>query len=264
MVIPIADVNPVRRRAVVTPLLLLLNVLIFFTEPVSGVTRGATTDLGRSCEDQAYFREYAAIPRELTRNAPLEEPVPTGDVGRDPATGEPGCVVGPPLREKIPALSVLSAMFLHGGWAHLLGNMLFLAVFGNNIEDRFGRLRYLLFYLGCGYLATYAYALFYADTTTPLVGASGAIAGVLGAYFLLFPRARIVALVPFLLFLPLRIPAWLVLGSWFLVQYVYFTGAGMASSVGVAYLAHVAGFVAGVAGAMLLRRRNRPARFAGY
>lgn len=264
MVIPIHDDNPVRRRPVVTPLLILLNVLIFFTEPVSGVTREATTDIGRSCEDQAYFREYAAIPRELIRNEPLQDPVPTGQVAPDPATGELGCVAGPPLRDKIPALSVLSAMFLHGGWAHLLGNMLFLFIFGNNIEDRLGRVRYLLFYLACGYLATYGYALFYADATNPLVGASGAIAGVLGAYFLLFPRARIVALVPFLLFLPLRIPAWIVLGSWFVIQYVYFNGAGMASTVGVAYLAHVAGFLAGMAGAVLFARRTRRIHYTGY
>src|SRR3712207_3224181 len=134
-------------------------------------------------------------------------------------------------------------MFLHGGWLHLLGNMLFLFVFGNNVEDRLGRFRFTVFYLACGYVATYAFAFFYSNSTESLVGASGAIAGVLGAYLLLFPRAKVLSLVPFLFFFPLRLPAWMVLGSWFLLQYFYFRGAGVSGGTEVAYLAHVAGFV---------------------
>jgi membrane associated rhomboid family serine protease len=136
-------------------------------------------------------------------------------------------------------------MFLHGGWLHLLGNLLFLYVFGNNVEDRLGRLKYLLFYLGCGYAATYGYSLFTPSSTSPLVGASGAIAGVLGAYLVLFPRAKVWSLLTFFFFLPVRLPAWLVLGSWFVLQYVYFRGAGLAEGSGVAYGAHVVGFVVG-------------------
>jgi membrane associated rhomboid family serine protease len=142
-------------------------------------------------------------------------------------------------------VSVLTAMFLHGGWLHLLGNMLFLFVFGNNVEDRLGRLRFLAFYLVCGYAATYGFALFQASSTQPLVGASGAIAGVLGAYLVLYPRARVLSLLTFLFFLPVRLPAWVVLGSWFLLQYLYFRGAGVAAGSGVAYGAHVVGFVVG-------------------
>src|SRR5207302_3701248 len=136
--------------------------------------------------------------------------------------------------------------FLHGGWLQLLGNMLFLWIFGNNIEDRFGRVRFLLFYLGCGVVAAYGFALADPQATTTLIGASGAIAGVLGAYLVLYPRARVWSLVPFLLFLPLRIPAWLVLGLWFGLQWAYSAGIMTSGAGSVAYLAHVIGFLVGV------------------
>jgi membrane associated rhomboid family serine protease len=157
-------------------------------------------------------------------------------------------------RGKQPYLSVLFSMFLHGGWLHILGNMLFLWVFGNNVEDRMGRLRFLAFYLFCGYVAALGFAYAYPTSTTTLVGASGAIAGVLGAYLVLFPRARVTSLVPIaIILLPLRLPAWLVLGGWFLLQYVYSSGTAVAAGAGVAYLAHVFGFVAGAAIALVAR-----------
>jgi membrane associated rhomboid family serine protease len=165
-------------------------------------------------------------------------------------------VVGPPSYHKVPVLSVLYSMFLHGGWLHLLGNMLFLWVFGNNVEDRLGRIRYLLFYLVCGYAAAYAFALVNPDSTQPLIGASGAIAGVLGAYLVLYPRARVWSLVPFLLFIPLRLPAWLVLGLWFLLQWAYSAGFAVSQAGDVAYLAHVAGFLLGALLALPLRARS--------
>jgi membrane associated rhomboid family serine protease len=160
----------------------------------------------------------------------------------------------------VPLLSVLSAMFLHGGLLHLLGNMLFLFVFGNNVEDRLGRVRYLFFYLACGYAATYGFALANPTSQETLVGASGAIAGVLGAYLVLFPRARVTSLIPFLFFIPIWLPAWVVLGSWFVLQWLYFQGAGTAQGAGVAYLAHVVGFVVGVVLVILLggMRVRRP------
>jgi membrane associated rhomboid family serine protease len=157
-------------------------------------------------------------------------------------------------------------MFLHGGWLHLLGNMLFLYVFGNNVEDRLGRVGFLAFYLFCGYVAAYVFALSTPDSTQALLGASGAIAGVLGAYIVMFPRARVLSLVPFLLFIPLRLPAWLVLGFWFVLQWLYSTGAKVAQGADVAYLAHVAGFVAGAAVALVLKvgaRNSAPPRYAG-
>jgi membrane associated rhomboid family serine protease len=193
-------------------------------------------------------------------NRPL--PVaPTGDVGVGPSG--PGCIVEPRHYEKFPALSVLYSMFLHGSWLHLLGNMLFLWVFGNNVEDRFGRLRYLLFYLFCGYVAAYGFALANPATTQPLVGASGAVSAVLGAYLVLFPRARVWSLVPVLLFLPLRLPAWFVLGLWFLLQWAYSTGYAVAEGA-VAYLAHVLGFVLGMVIALPFRKRRPAPYWYGY
>ena len=267
MVIPIHDDNPVRRRPYVTYLLLLLNFVVFLGEPVVSSIGVGDQTVAQVCEQQAYFDRYAAIPRELTSNEPLTR-VATGDDGVTP-DGQAGCVLAEPDYDKVPFLSVLFAMFLHGGWLHLLGNMLFLWVFGNNIEDRMGRLRFLFFYLFCGYVATYGFAYGSADSRTTLVGASGAVAGVLGAYLVLFPRARITSLVPVAVILfPIRLPAWVVLGGWFLLQWVYSSGTALAGGAGVAYLAHVFGFLAGVVIAVLARpaltRVTRGANVPGW
>lgn len=251
--LPVHDTNPVRRTPVITYLLLVLNVVVFLSEPVAGrlpLVGGQVTQAD-VCGEVGFFQRWAAIPAELTRNEQLPQTV-------GPAAGPGRCELITPAFDKLPAVSVLTAMFLHGGWAHLLGNMLFLYVFGNNVEDRLGRFRYLLFYLVCGYLATYAFAFAQPDSVQTLVGASGAIAGVLGAYLLLFPRARVTALLPFLLFLPARLPAWIVLGSWFLLQWLYFQGAGVSGQTGVAYLAHVAGFIVGMIGVVLLGGLRTP------
>src|SRR6266496_2372554 len=151
--IPIHDENPTRRTAVVTYTLIAVNFVVFLLEPASHSLFGQSNDAAAQCQQLAFFYKWAAIPRELVTNY-----------------------------DKIPFLSVLTAMFLHGGWLHILGNMLFLYVFGNNVEDRLGRLRYLFFYLLCGYVATYGFALTQPNSRETLVGASGAIAGVLGAY----------------------------------------------------------------------------------
>ena len=149
-------------------------------------------------------------------------------------------------------------MFLHAGWLHLLGNMLFLLVFGNNIEDRFRKIPYLLFYLFAGYVAAYGFAFANQTSVQPLIGASGAIAGVLGAYLVIFPRARVWSLVPFLFFIPVRIPAWLVLGSWFVLQWVYSAGYAASGAGDVAYLAHVFGFLVGLIVGLLVRAASPP------
>jgi membrane associated rhomboid family serine protease len=244
--IPIHDDNPARRPGVVTWTLIAINVVVFLIGPISPLDVGGDANtLAGFCRQLAFFREWAAIPVELIQNDPL-------DVTAGPPVGDRGCLPVRPDYQKIPVLSVLTAMFLHGGLLHLLGNMLFLYVFGNNVEDRLGRLRYLVFYLACGYLATYGFALSNRSSEDTLVGASGAIAGVLGAYLVLFPRARVTSLVPFLFFIPVWLPAWVVLGSWFVLQWLYFQGAGTASGAGVAYLAHVVGFVAGVVLVILL------------
>jgi membrane associated rhomboid family serine protease len=255
VVIPIHDANPTRRIPWVTYTLIAVNVGVFLVTPAVGLTglEGATIE--DVCRQEAFYRQYGAIPAELVGNDPAQS-VPTGEVGVG-RSGRLGCVVAPPTYEKFPVLSALTAMFLHGGWLHLLGNMLFLWVFGNNVEDRMGRLRFLAFYLFAGYVATYGFALANAGSTVPLVGASGAVAGVLGAYIVLYPRARVLSLVPFLLFIPLPLPAWIVLGTWFLLQWVYSAGYAVAEG-SVAYLAHVLGFLVGVLLALPLRR-PRPA-----
>jgi membrane associated rhomboid family serine protease len=248
VVLPIHDANPTKRTPVVTYLLIAANVVVFLFSPVATAKQ--------QCQQIAFFDQYAAKPSELLHNT-QSAAAATGEVGRS-RSGRVGCVEQHPAPfHKTPFFSVLFAMFLHGGWLHLLGNMLFLYVFGNNIEDRLGRLSYLFFYVFCGYAATYGFALFDSGSSSPLVGASGAIAGVLGAYLVLYPRAKVLSLLTFFFFLPVRLPAWLVLGSWFVLQYLYFRGAGVAGGSGVAYGAHVVGFVVGAAIVWSLRGSSR-------
>ena len=261
MVLPVHDVNPTRRTPWVTRLLLLTNVVVFVLSPLALAPLLGEANPAAVCDQVAFLDEYAAKPSEVVRNDAVDE-VATGEVGTA-ANGEVGCVTqSPPPYDKSPVLSVLTAMFLHGGWLHLLGNLLFLYVFGNNVEDRLGRVRYLAFYLACGYAATYGFSLFFNGSSQPLVGASGAIAGVLGAYLVLFPRAKVWSLLTFFFFLPVRLPAWLVLGSWFVLQYLYARGAGLAANTGTAYLAHVIGFVVGALLVWRLRGTGHDRRIA--
>ena len=156
-------------------------------------------------------------------------------------------------------LPLVTSMFLHGGWAHLLGNMLYLWIFGDNVEDRLGHVRYLVFYLLSGMAAGLAQAYLYPDSAVPTIGASGAISGVLGAYLVLFPTARVLTLIPLLFFFPVvEVPAALYLGFWFLMQLlsgVLDLGLGGGGG-GVAVWAHVGGFLVGMALVPLLRRRR--------
>jgi membrane associated rhomboid family serine protease len=260
MVIPVHDVNPVRRTPAVTYALIAANILVFLLTPASATAVAGGGAVAQICRQQAFYDRYAAIPVELVHNRPLEV-VPDGQVGRS-GRGI-GCVLTRPNYHKLPVFSAVTSQFLHGSWLHLLGNMLFLWIFGNNIEDRFGRLRYLLFYLGCGVVAAYGFAFANPQSSEVLIGASGAIAGVLGAYITLFPRARVWSLVPFLFFIPLRLPAWLVLGGWFLLQWLYAAGYAVSSAGSVAYLAHVFGFIAGVLVGLGVRGgRDQPQRSA--
>jgi membrane associated rhomboid family serine protease len=256
--IPIYDQNPTRRTAWVTIGLIAVNLVVFLLEPVALSFSGNPSSPADACRQESFFLRYAAIPRELTSNQQLPETV--SNAPPRVAGNQFQCRVVRPSYDKIPFLSVLYSMFLHGSWLHILGNMLFLWVFGNNVEDRLGRIRYLIFYLLCGYIATYGFAFADPSSTTTLVGASGAIAGVLGAYLVLYPRARVTSLVPFLFFLPFRLPAWVVLGSWFLLQWFYAQGASMGDGAGVAYLAHVVGFIAGIVLIILFGGLNRQGR----
>jgi membrane associated rhomboid family serine protease len=163
---------------------------------------------------------------------------------------------------RLEGVAVLTSMFLHGGWLHFLGNMLYLWIFGDNVEDRLGHGRFVVFYLMCGAAAAVAHVLMNPNSTIPTIGASGAIAGVMGAYFVLYPNSRVLALVPLIVIWEIiEVPAILFLGLWFLMQ--FFQGVGsMAAKAGietggVAFWAHIAGFVFGMAGVFVLRKPSR-------
>ena len=159
--------------------------------------------------------------------------------------------------------SVFTSMFLHGGWMHVLGNMLFLWIFGDNVEDRMGHGRFLVFYLLCGAIAAFAHVMSEPSSPIPTIGASGAVAGVMGAYVVLYPRSRILTLLPIFIFWPIiEVPAAVFLGFWFVLQ--LFSGVGTmlmatqgAPAGGIAFWAHVAGFAAGVVLVFVFRRAER-------
>ena len=183
---------------------------------------------------ESFIRDWAFIPARFSENPPAD------------------------------AITLLSAMFMHGGWLHLGGNMLYLWIFGDNVEDRFGSLRFLLFYLAAGFAATFAQYAVNPGSAIPNVGASGAIAGVLGAYLLMFPRARVDVLLGRQV---VAMPAFLVLGFWVVLQLVSGVGSiadtAQTETGGVAYMAHVGGFVAGLALAVVMGgRRSHPDRIA--
>jgi len=160
-------------------------------------------------------------------------------------------------------VTLVTSMFLHGGFLHFAGNMLYLWIFGDNVEDRMGHGRFLTFYLLCGTAAALAQTIMSPDSVVPMVGASGAIAGVMGAYFVMYPHSRIVTLIPIIVFIQIiEVPAIFFLGIWFVMQFL--SGVGSIASAasrqpagGVAFWAHVAGFVAGVGGVFLFRRPER-------
>jgi membrane associated rhomboid family serine protease len=244
MVIPVYDKDPVRRTPVVTYTLIGLCTAVFLLGPLSGFT-SVYGGAGRLlCEQAVYFDHWGVIPTELFHGK-----LPPGRLVL-PA----GCPAAHGYR-KSPLLSVFTSLFLHGGWVHLIGNMLFLWVFGDNVENRMGRIRFALFYVAAGCLATYGFALGHSGSTQSLVGASGAISGALGAYLYLYPRARVTSLFPFLFFIPLRFPAWVVLGFWFVLQWLAAQTAR--GGPGVAYLAHVVGFAFGFLCAWVCYRPRR-------
>jgi membrane associated rhomboid family serine protease len=250
VVIPVHDINPLRRTPWVTYALVAANVVVLLLTPVAIGTVASQPAATALCKQAAFYDRWAAIPRELTTDRQLAL-VPTSQTAVT-ARGT-GCLLQPPSYRKSPPLSVLWSMFLHAGWLHLLGNMLFLVFFGNNVEDRMRKLPFLIFYLACGFVAAYGFAAANPSSTQPLIGASGAISGVLGAYIVLYPKARVWSLVPFLFFIPVRTPAWLVLGLWFGLQWVYSAGIATPGAGAVAYLAHVFGFLAGALVGLAMR-----------
>jgi rhomboid family protein len=209
--LPLSDHNPRRTTPVVTILIIALNVLMFFWEVSLG------KNLERALFSIAFIPKRFWLPGYLLPNV----------------------------------VSIFVSMFLHGGFLHIAGNMLYLWIFGDNIEDRLGHVRYLIFYLMCGVVAALAHAFANPSSTMPAIGASGAIAGVLGGYLILFPRARVTTLIPIFFFITIReIPAVFLLVFWFVLQ--LFSGVGSLgvpaaqNAGGVAYFAHIGGFVAGM------------------
>ena len=250
MVLPLRDLNPTKRVPIVTLLIIAINVVVYLlVQPHSTAQKS-----------DAFVYEHAAIPCEIVHGRPLTVrqfrlgscSVPKGDVALQTNHGLVGVANTPLVAHKNVYLAVFVSMFLHANLLHLLGNMLFLWIFGNNVEDHLGPFGYLLFYLVAGVVATLAFVAANAGGVSPLIGASGAIAGVMGAYLVWFPRARILSVVLPLVFLPFYVPAALVLAVWFVTQ--FFTDPNS----GVAWVAHVAGFAFGAAVAVSLRRTHGP------
>jgi membrane associated rhomboid family serine protease len=260
-VLPLRDENPTRRTAVVTVALIAVNVAMFVlvqrqqpeVEPVPldiQVEQGPHIDEVDLDGESAFELEHAAIPCELVHAAPLtkDELLATLVRGDTQACGVDFGVGGSAFPDKRVWVSIVVSMFLHTGWFHLGANMLFLWIFGNNIEDHLGRARYVLFYLLGGFVATVAHVLSQPNSTIPVIGASGAIAAVMGAYLVWFPNARITSL---FVVIPLVIKAKWWLMFWFVLQ--FFTGP----NTGVAWVAHVGGFVFGVVMGLLVRLTGR-------
>ena len=249
--IPIRDVNPTTRTPWITLALIAANVVVFLLwQPT----------LGANSETRTFFFFYchALVPWEITHQTSLAE---GGAAARDAIAADLGPQLGPgvgaalqqQLQRRCPEkdvnLSIPVSMFLHGGWLHIAGNMLFLWIFGNNVEDRLKRPLFIAFYFLGGLAATALQLAFGPNSTIPNVGASGAIAAVLGAYIVLFPRARVYTIVFFFFITAIELPAVAVLGFWFVLQ--LFSGVGgLGADVnggGVAYWAHVGGFAFGAA-----------------
>ena len=226
--IPLKDDLPTRSAPAVTVALIALNVLVFLYQAslqIDGPGEGAA---------QAFALEFGLVPCRLTSACRMAGDLPS------------------------PVFTVFSSMFLHGSLFHIAGNMLYLWIFGNNVEDTLGHVRYLVFYLASGVVAAATQTIVDQSSRVPMIGASGAISGVLGAYFLLFPHANVLTLVIFGFFWRLvSIPALVVLGFWMVVQILNGLGS-LGAGGGVAWFAHIGGFFAGMGLVLALRPRSAP------
>jgi len=267
--IPIRDENPTHSTPYVTIALIILNALIFLTE----VTR---SDAGM----RLFVWKYGFVPAQLVAGPdafldnlakdPPRKPV-TDQRGRPLFLRATGQQLTQPDIEAAEAIlaypawfKLLTCMFLHGGWMHLIGNMLFLWIFGNNIEDRLGHVLFIVFYLGTGAVGSLAHAFAQPDIV-PLVGASGAISGVMGGYVLLFPRTRVTAIVPIGYYpATVSLPAWVFLAFYIVVQNIWPAARGAMVADQVAYLAHIGGFAAGMAMIFLFPHRKLPPTVSRY
>ena len=249
---PLKDNIPTDRLPIVTIVLIAANVLAYFFFQKGGLSFGDPSSPGYLSN----LIDYGAIPYELTHPGKECEAVAQSIA----CEGQPG-VTGSADPQPSPYVTAFTAMFMHGGLLHLGGNMLFLWIFGNNVEDSMGRVTFLAFYLLGGLAALVAQVAIDPSSTVPTIGASGAVAGVLGGYLLLFPRARVLTVIFIIFFFTIvELPAILILGFWFLQQVLfgYFdlsspTGGGG----GVAYFAHIGGFAFGLLAIKLFAQRRR-------
>ena len=227
--IPIKDFNPSRSTPVATILIIVACSLVFLYEIILPPTIR-----------EVFIRMFAAIPFEVIHGVDIPPP--------DPLT---------------PYGNLISYQYLHGGFLHIFGNMLFLWVFGDNVEDRLGKLKYFIFYTVCGISAAVIQSLVYPNSDIPLIGASGAISGVLGAYAVMFPRAQILTLIFIFFFIDVIVlPAYLWIGIWFLIQFMSaMFSVNHLSMGGVAWFAHIGGFVTGVILVKLLYRKKKDEEF---
>jgi membrane associated rhomboid family serine protease len=258
-VFPLKDNIPLARVPVVTIALVAINVVVYLLE----IRHGGSFFGGPSANTAV---RWGAIPYELTHPGShcelITHATPEGVASSVACQGQPG-VRGTPEPQPATWATAFTSMFLHGSFLHIFGNMLFLAIFGPTVEDTIGRVRFTGLYLLGGLFALGAQVIANPSSTAPTLGASGAIAAVLGGYLLLYPRARVLTLVFIIFFVTIvEVPAILLLGFWFLTQ-LWFATAGLASPVGeegVAYFAHIGGFIFGLVAIRLLgfRRQNEP------
>ncbi len=263
--IPLRDYRPSRTFPAITVSLIIINLLVFLYQGYLG-THGVVLNDGMPWQahgyvppgfDPAAYRAYL-----LAGGNPKLYPVSREDYfilqyALIPAEFMHGIDLPPPIPFPI-WITLITSMFIHGGLWHILGNMLFLWIFGDNVEDAMGHGKYLLFYLTCGAVAAFAQMAVSPNSPVPQIGASGAISGVLGAYLMLFPYARILTLIPIFFFIRLvAIPAMFFLGFWFVLQVISGAGA-LGSNGGVAWFAHIGGFIAGALLVFLFRHRGVP------
>ena len=210
---PFADENPTNKKPIISWLIIFACTFIFLNQTFDPMYITEQT-----------FLSFGMIPAVLFGHSELSGP----------------------LKIIPPFLSIFTSMFLHGGWMHIIGNMTYLYIFGDNIEERLGKLKFIIFYLITGIVAAFCQAIIDPTSTIPMIGASGAIAGVLGGYLVLFPRAKIKVFFWFIIFIKIiKIRAFIVLGGWIIIQFISFNGSDL-NSGGVAYAAHIGGFISGV------------------
>jgi membrane associated rhomboid family serine protease len=234
MLLPLSDDNTGRRSTpYVVYLFMTINIVVFLLQFLQG---------------DRFTLGYAAVPYEIINNTDL-----VGQRGGIPQAPGP-----------VPIwLTLFSSMFMHGGFMHIAGNMLYLWVFGDNIEDNFGHLKFAIFYVLCGLLASFSQILLDTQSIIPTLGASGAIAGVLGAYLVMFPKNRVHSLLPLgIIWTTVNVPAWVMLGLWIVLQFFSQVASitshtAQTRSGGVAYMAHIGGFIAGMILVFLFRTRRR-------